>query len=169
MAQSLSFKVRRKEPVLVAPAEPTPHEFKHLSDIDDQDGLRFQMPAIQIYRNNHEQTMKGRDPVKIIREALEKALVWYYPFAGRLREMPGRKLVVECTGEGVLFIEADANVRLELFGEDLQPPFPCFDELLFDVEGSSGIINCPLLLIQVRNKLVFCRIVLLQIDRKTRC
>nr|XP_010933015.1 benzyl alcohol O-benzoyltransferase [Elaeis guineensis] len=147
MASSLTFKVRRHEPVLVAPAEPTPHEFKRLSDIDDQEGLRFQIPVIQFYRNDP--SMAGRDPARVIREALAKTLVHYYPFAGRLREGARRKLVVECTGEGVLFIEADADVRLEQFGDALQPPFPCLEELLYNVEGSGEVLNAPLLLIQV--------------------
>ena len=98
--------------------------------------------------------MQGRDPVKVIREALAQTLVFYYPFAGRLREGPVRKLVVECTGEGMMFIEADADVTLEQFGDALQPPFPCWEELLFDVPGSGGVLNCPLLLIQV-HKLFF--------------
>ncbi|KAJ6422529.1 hypothetical protein OIU84_027487 [Salix udensis] len=132
---------------MIKPAKPTPHEFKLLSDIDDQEGLRFHIPVIQFYRNNP--SMQGKDPVKIIREALAKTLVFYYPFAGRLREGPNRKLMVECTGEGILFIEADADVTLEQFGDALQPPFPCLDELLFDVPGSSGVLNCPLLLVQV--------------------
>jgi hypothetical protein len=93
--------------------------------------------------------MHGQDPVKVIRDALAQTLVFYYPFAGRLRKGPGRKLVVECTGEGVMFIEADADVTLQQFGDALQPPFPCMEELLFEVPGSGGILNCPLLLIQV--------------------
>ncbi|KAI3850368.1 hypothetical protein MKX03_000836 [Papaver bracteatum] len=48
-----------------------------------------------------------------------------------------------------MFIEADADVRLDEFGDALQPPFPCLEELIFDVPGSGGVINCPLLLIQV--------------------
>ncbi|KAE9451817.1 hypothetical protein C3L33_16278, partial [Rhododendron williamsianum] len=105
----LVFTVRRKTPELVAPARSTPHEYKPLSDIDDQEGLRFQIPVIQFYRKDG--AMEGRDPVKVIREAVAKTLVWYYPFAGRLRELgAGRKLMVHCTGEGVLFIEADADV-----------------------------------------------------------
>ncbi|KAM3682624.1 hypothetical protein ACB098_12G086800 [Castanea mollissima] len=146
-SRSLVFTVRRCEPELVAPAKPTPHEFKQLSDLDDRDSLRFQVPNIQFYRYNP--SMQGRDPVKIIREALAQTLVFYYPFAGRLKEGPGGKLVVECTGEGVMFTEADADVSLEQFGHEIHPPFPCIDELLYDVPGSGGMLDCPLLLIQV--------------------
>ena len=142
----LAFTVTRQQAELVPPANPTPRVFKPLSDIDDQEGLRFQIPVIQFYQRS---TGSG-DPVVVIKDALAKALVFYYPFAGRLREGPGRKLVVDCTGEGLLFVEADANVRLQDFGEYLQPPFPCLEELLFDVPASAGVLDCPLLLIQVR-------------------
>ncbi|GMI85447.1 hypothetical protein like AT5G17540 [Hibiscus trionum] len=144
---SLVFKVHRREPELIVPTNPTPHEYKLLSDIDDQEGFRFQIPVIQFYEYNP--SMQGRDPVKVIREALAQGLVFYYPFAGRLREGPHRKLMVDCTNEGLLFIEADADVSLEQFGETIQPPFPCLEGLLYDVPGSSGVLNCPLLLIQV--------------------
>ncbi|CAL0328074.1 unnamed protein product [Lupinus luteus] len=144
---SLVFEVNRKEAELVAPAKATPHEVKLLSDIDDQDSLRFQIPVIQFYR--YDPSMAGKDPVDVIRKAVAKALVFYYPFAGRLREGPCRKLMVDCSGEGVLFIEADADVTLNQFGDALQPPFPCLEELLYDVPGSQGVLNTPLLLIQV--------------------
>ncbi|KAL2345760.1 hypothetical protein Fmac_007045 [Flemingia macrophylla] len=67
-----------------------------------------------------------------------------------LREGPGRKLMVDCTGEGILFIEADADATLDQFGDPLQPPFPFFQELLYDVPGSQEIINTPILLLQWR-------------------
>ncbi|CAH8271405.1 unnamed protein product [Arabidopsis lyrata] len=84
-------------------------------------------------------------------ESLAETLVYYYPFAGRLREGQNRKLAVDCTGEGVLFIEADADVTLVEFEEKdaLKPPFPCFEELLFDIQGSSEMLNTPLMLMQV--------------------
>lgn len=144
---SLVFTVRRQKPEMITPAKPTPHETKLLSDIDDQEGLRFHIPVIQFYRNNP--SMHDKDPASVIRRALGETLVHYYPFAGRLREGPGRKLMVECTGEGILFIEADADVTLGEFGDDLQPPFPGLEELLYDVPGSSAVLGTPLLLIQV--------------------
>nr|KJB80922.1 hypothetical protein B456_013G121500 [Gossypium raimondii] len=130
-SKSLVFTVRRQEAELVVPCEPTPHECKPLSDIDDQEGHRFHVRGFHFHQSNL--SMKGQDPAKVIKEALAKALVFYYPFAGRLREGPNRKLIVDCTGEGVLFIEADADVSLVDFGDELYPPFPCAEELLYDV------------------------------------
>ncbi|KAL2924845.1 Benzyl alcohol O-benzoyltransferase [Bienertia sinuspersici] len=143
---SLVFKVTRQAPELIRPAGATPYELKELSDIDDQDFLRFHIPVIQFYRHSRG---KEKDPARVIKEAVAKALVSYYPFAGRLREKQGRKLVVECNRKGVIFIEADADVTLEAFGDQLHPPFPCFQELLYHVPGSTHLLDTPLILIQV--------------------
>ncbi|KAI5424160.1 hypothetical protein KIW84_030394, partial [Lathyrus oleraceus] len=143
----LIFTVRRFQQELVLPASSTPREVKLLSDIDDQQGLRFNIPFIFVYR--HEPSMEEKDPVKVLRNALSQTLVHYYPFAGRIKEGVGRKLMVDCTGEGVMFIEAEADVTLDQFGDSLHPPFPCFQELLYDVTGSELIIDRPIRLIQV--------------------
>ncbi|OAY81984.1 Benzyl alcohol O-benzoyltransferase [Ananas comosus] len=143
------FAVRRGELELVAPAEPTPRELKPLSDVDDQEGLRFYSSGIHVYRSNG--AKDGEDPATVIRDALAKALVFYYPLAGRLREGAGRKLAVECTAEGAVFAEADADVRLDDLEGALRPPFPCHEELLCPLQqGSTGsyIVDCPLLYIQ---------------------
>ncbi|KAL5833439.1 hypothetical protein ACOSQ3_017113 [Xanthoceras sorbifolium] len=147
------FSVKRQSPELIVPARPTPREVKQLSDIDDQESLRFQAPVIFFYKNDPSPTMKGRDPVKVIREAIGRALVFYYPLAGRLREGLNRKLTVDCTGEGVLFIEADANSTLEMLGDAIEPPCPYLDDLLYNVPGSDAIHGCPLMLIQVSSSL----------------
>jgi hypothetical protein len=131
----------------VRPAAPTPREVKLLSDIDDQEGLRFNLPFVFVFR--HEPSMTKKDPIKVLKHALSKTLVYYYPGAGRIREGVGRKLMVDCTGEGVMFIEAEADITLDQFGDALQPPFPCFQEILHDVPGSEYIIDRPIRLIQV--------------------
>ena len=148
-----AFAVHRRKLVLVGPAGPTPRETKRLSDIDDQETLRGYLPFVYFYRRGtgaHADDDRN-DPADVIRRALGEALVPYYPLAGRLREVEGRTLVVECTGEGVAFVEADADVRLaglEAAGP-LMSPFPWIDQLLCDVDRSSGVLNCPLLFIQV--------------------
>ncbi|XP_074321647.1 benzyl alcohol O-benzoyltransferase-like [Silene latifolia] len=140
----LALKVTRAMSDIVCPAEPTPREQKMLSDLDDQGGFRLHMAGIMFFKAHP--TMEGKDPVKVIKGALAKALVFYYPFAGRLVEGTNRKLIVDCTGEGVPFIEAEANASLDDFGPD--NPFP-LEDLLYDIPGNHEMIGAPLLILQV--------------------
>jgi benzyl alcohol O-benzoyltransferase len=143
-----TFTARRSDPILIVPAEPTPYQFKPLSDIDDQDGLRFYATGIHLYKGNP--SKEGQDPVRVIRNALAKALVSYYPIAGRLREAAGRKLLVECNSEGVVFVEADADVRVEYFGEAPTLPIPGARQLFYGPENCGHkVTDQPLLYIQV--------------------
>ncbi|GJY28962.1 benzyl alcohol O-benzoyltransferase-like protein [Tanacetum coccineum] len=120
MAQNntlLTFTVHRGAPELILPAKPTPRELKPLSDIDDQEGLRFQSQFIHFYHMDPK--MRNKNPANVIREALAKVLVFYYPLDGQLKEGPERKLMVDCSGQGVLFIEAEADVMLNQFRDAL--------------------------------------------------
>ncbi|KAF0916480.1 hypothetical protein E2562_007564 [Oryza meyeriana var. granulata] len=113
--------------------------------------MRLYSSGIHLYRNNPGK--QGQDPAKVIREALAKALVLYYPLAGRLREEAGRKLVVECAGQGVMFAEADADLAADDFGDVQSPPFPCFEQFILEgttIAGVEPVIDRPLLYIQVR-------------------
>ncbi|XP_028755979.1 methanol O-anthraniloyltransferase-like [Neltuma alba] len=144
------FCTKHSEAELVAPAKPTPCETKKLSDIDDQEGLRFHLPLVMFFRNDNEASiLEGKDPAMVIREAISQALVYYYPLAGRLREGENRKLMVECNGEGVLFLEADADVSLLELGDSILPPCPYLNHFLLPLPASEAILGCPLLFFQV--------------------
>ncbi|KAL3818367.1 hypothetical protein ACJIZ3_004272 [Penstemon smallii] len=144
LSNTVVFQVKRGEPELIVPDKPTPNEIKPLSDIDDQDGLRFLVPMIFFYPGK-----SSHDPVHVIRKGLGEALVFYYPFAGRIFEGADRKLMVNCNSEGVVFVEANANIKIEQLGDGIFPPCPYMDEFLCTAPDSGGIIGCPLLFFQV--------------------
>nr|GLL48761.1 methanol O-anthraniloyltransferase-like [Ipomoea trifida] len=147
MAVEKTFIVWHKEPELLGPAKPTPQETKELSDIDDQKGLRFHFCMIMFYRANP--LMKGKDPVEAIRDAVAEALVWYYPLAGRLIQGPKDKFMVDCSAQGISFIEADCSFSLEDLGDAIKPPCLYSKEFLYEVPGSDEMLGCPLMVVQV--------------------
>nr|XP_048330730.1 alcohol acyl transferase 1 allele GSa-like [Ziziphus jujuba var. spinosa] len=66
-----------------------------------------------------------------------------------LKEGLGGELLVDCNGEGVLFIEAEADVSFEQLGHPIEPPLPYIDKILGNFPSYDGVLGCPLLLIQV--------------------
>ncbi|KAL5224787.1 hypothetical protein ABZP36_011426 [Zizania latifolia] len=147
-----SFIARRSRAELVAPAQPTPQDTKLLSDMDDYAPNRYYYPWAEFFQRRDfagRAALAPEDPAEAIRAALAKALVLYYPLAGRLREAPGGKLVVDCTAEGVVFVEADADVRLQDLGQPLLPPYPCVEELLCDAGDTRVVVAKPIVFLQV--------------------
>ncbi|KAK9668798.1 hypothetical protein RND81_13G087400 [Saponaria officinalis] len=124
-----------------------PHEFKELSDVDDQEGLRFQIPLIQFYRSHDHPGCPARQSCnrKVAgpsqgdqggrSKSLSVVLTVRRATKGEGRAEVGGRVY----GDGIIFIEADADVGLDYFAESLKPPFPQSEELLFDVPGSSGV------------------------------
>lgn len=148
----VTFKAHRSDPELVTPASPTPQGSKTLSDVDSQIPLWFYATVIEFFRprnavDGHD-TQAVVDVAEAIREALAKALVYYYPIAGRLREVSKGKLAVECSG-GVVFVDAHADVRLDELGEPLLPPYPCIEELVCDIGDAKDVVGRPLMFMQV--------------------
>ncbi|KAM0830809.1 hypothetical protein ACQ4PT_025059 [Festuca glaucescens] len=145
----VTFTAHRGKPELVAPARATAREVRSLSDLDTSPGLRSYITEIEFFRCR----VPGGAPEQLassLKAGLAEALVYYYPVAGRLREVPGRKkLVVDCTAEGVVFVEAHANVRLEELKKPLVPPYPCVEELMCDVGDLTTVIGKPLLYLQM--------------------
>jgi Transferase family len=53
------------------------------------------------------------EPANVIKEALAKALVFFYPLAGRIVEPEPGQPAIECSAHGVYFVEAKADCTLE--------------------------------------------------------
>lgn len=60
---------------------------------------------------------------KLLREALARTLVPFYPFAGRLRRDENGRVEIICNDEGVLLVEVEADATIEDFG-DFAPSQP---------------------------------------------
>lgn len=149
MKQKSFMSRRRGNPEFVTPVRATPHESKLLSDLDDHWDLHYLQPGLEFFHAVDSDRRPAR-PGDNIKTALAEALVYYYPIAGRLREMPkGHKLAVECTAEGVVFVEAEAEATLEDFGEPPMPTFHGAEGFLCDVGDTRVIVGRPLFYMQV--------------------
>ncbi|MBA0769471.1 hypothetical protein Gotri_018198 [Gossypium trilobum] len=134
--------VVRSRRSLVTPSQQTPSGKLDLSFIDKVPVLRCYTRTLHVYKH-------GPEASKVIREALSKALVPYYPLAGRLKESDNNQLQVECSGKGAWFVEASADSSLHAFNyfDDANFDIP-YDELLPDqVPKSEGME--PLVQMQV--------------------
>lgn len=102
--------VRVKEALVVPPSEPTPSRTLTLSALDSQLFLRFTIEYLLIYRQppvSHDQDFITAR----VKSALARALVPYYPLAGRVRAKPDGSnfLEVVCRSQGAVFIEAQSD------------------------------------------------------------
>ncbi|PWA84990.1 HXXXD-type acyl-transferase family protein [Artemisia annua] len=123
----MEFSVTKSNGSLVQPSKPTPSTTLDLSRIDRLPVLRCNARTLHVF--------EAIGPLGVaqstIREALSKALVPYYPLAGRLTSNGSN---IDCTGDGVWFVEATANCSLKSVGyfedvtsipfNELLPPHP---------------------------------------------
>ncbi|GLJ29798.1 hypothetical protein SUGI_0588500 [Cryptomeria japonica] len=142
------FKVEIVESCLVQPCLPdSPRSTLYLSNLDNQPLVRMAFNTLLVYEAC-ENVLPH--PAKTIREALSKVLVYYYPLAGRLRKKEDGKLQVECTGEGVLFVEAMVDNSLSVLG-DLDQLKPSFKQLLFRFPFDNALEDVHPMVLQVNH------------------
>jgi len=135
------------EPSLVPPAEETPSGLYYLSNLDQNIAVIVQ--TVYCFRAA-DGAGDGISACDVLRESLAKVLVHYYPLAGRLAISGEGKLVVDCTGEGAVFVEAEADCAMADIGDVTDPDPSVLGRLVYSVPGAKNILEMPPLAAQVR-------------------
>lgn len=136
--------VKLDEPTLVPPAEETKKGMYFLSNLDQN--IAVPMRTVFFYKRD---SKGNEDAVKVIKNALSKLLVHYYPLAGRLKISSEGKLIVDCTGEGVVFVEAEANCAIDEIVEISKLDPLILKKMVYDIPGAQNILQMPPLVAQV--------------------
>jgi len=139
--------VKIKACYVVKPAEPTWVGIQPLSQLD-QIGVMKHVPTIYFYNNEAIKDWLSR-PNKVIgtlKDSLSRALVPFYPLAGRLRRVDGG-LELECNAKGVELIEAESSHLMSDFGDFSN--FKGFEGLFPQLDYSKPVEDHPLYLVQL--------------------
>ncbi|KAK6924635.1 hypothetical protein RJ641_008961, partial [Dillenia turbinata] len=118
--------------------------FYFLNNLDQN--IAVTVHTIYGFKSDNRGNMEAADMLK---EALSKVLVHYYPSAGRLTVSPEGKLIVDCIGKGAVFVEADANCKLEEIGDVTKADFANLGKLVYDIPGATHILEIPPLAVQL--------------------
>lgn len=135
--------IQIKESIIVRPAEDTPKKSLWSSNLD------LLVPMVHIPTLNFYKPVNGSSGYfnpQELREALSRALVRFYPMAGRLEKDENDRMSISCNAEGVLFVEAATSSTVD----ELSGFTPHSEKLQFIPEvDRSSIFSYPLLLLQV--------------------
>ncbi|KAK2986513.1 hypothetical protein RJ640_021388 [Escallonia rubra] len=141
------MRIEVRETTMVGPAQgataPPPRRRLWNSNVDLV-VPNFHTPSVYFYRPTGSPSFF--DP-KVLKDALGRALVPFYPMAGRLSRDEDGRIEIDCNGEGVLFVEALSDGVVDDFG-DFAPTLE-LRQLIPAVDYSQGISTYPLLVLQV--------------------
>lgn len=137
-----------KASIMVRPAEDTPRRILWNSNVDLVVS-KMHTPSVYFYRPNG--STNFYDP-QILKAALARALVPFYPMAGRLRRDENDRIEIDCNGEGVLFVEAETNAVIDDLVDS--PPTMELRRLIPAVSYTEDISSYALLVLQVKFHLI---------------
>ncbi|XP_021727515.1 omega-hydroxypalmitate O-feruloyl transferase-like [Chenopodium quinoa] len=145
---TFDLKVKRLgEPTLVQTAEETPKGLYFLSNLDQN--IAVIVRTIYCFKSEE----KGNELAgEVLKEALSKVLVHFYPLAGRLTISPQGKLIIDCTNDGTqgaVFVEAEADCNMDKIGDSTKPDPITLGKLVYDIPGAKNILEIPPLVTQV--------------------
>jgi shikimate O-hydroxycinnamoyltransferase len=128
---------------MVQPSEEVARQRVWISNIDLKTP-NVHTPSVYFYKTN---TTSNFFDAKIMKEALSKVLVLFYPMSGRLFCDKDNRVEIDCDSQGVLFVEADTDSFIDDFGDFAPTLHLC--KLIPIVDYSHGIGTYPLLVLQV--------------------
>lgn len=134
-----------RESRMVRPAEETPKIKLWISNLDLMVPKYSHTQCVFFYRSNGAES--NFFDAKVMKEALSRVLVPFYPMGGRLIEDKDGRIEIDCQEQGVLFVEAESDGVLDDFG-DFAPRLE-FLKLFPTIDYSHGIDSFPLLVVQV--------------------
>uniref|UniRef100_A0A0E0CNB9 Uncharacterized protein n=1 Tax=Oryza meridionalis TaxID=40149 RepID=A0A0E0CNB9_9ORYZ len=145
------MKINVRGSTMVRPAEETPRVRLWNSSLDLV-VPRFHTPSVYFFRRGEAAAAAAEGGSYFdgerMRRALAEALVPFYPMAGRLAHDEDGRVEIDCNGEGVLFVEADApGATVDDFG-DFAPTMD-LKRLIPTVDYTDGISSFPILVLQV--------------------
>ncbi|XP_042439874.1 omega-hydroxypalmitate O-feruloyl transferase-like isoform X1 [Zingiber officinale] len=144
LREKVALEVKQGRVSLVPPAEETEKGLYFLTNLDQNIAVIVQ--TIYCFKAGD----KGNaSAVAVIKEALAKVLVHYYPLAGRLTISLEGKLIVDCTGEGAVFVEAEADCEMDDIGDIGKPDPATLGKLVYNVPGAKNILEIPPVVAQV--------------------
>lgn len=135
----MDVKVQVVESSFIAPSEPTPRKRLWLSSLDLVQANKGHIPIIYLYYGSSDVATADFFNVARLKEAMAKALVAFYPLAGRIGVNTDGRMEITCNDEGALFVVAQAD----LTADDVKAfkPSPELRNLLVPrIEPSSSII-----------------------------
>ncbi|XP_035846183.1 shikimate O-hydroxycinnamoyltransferase [Helianthus annuus] len=107
------MKVVVRESTMVKPAEETP-KVKLWNSCLDLIAPNFYTLMVYFYWPNGAPNFFD---TKVMKDGLSRALVAFYPIAGRLRQGKDGRSEIDCQGQGVLFLEAESDGVIDDFAE----------------------------------------------------
>ncbi|KAJ0090662.1 hypothetical protein Patl1_14613 [Pistacia atlantica] len=144
------MEIHVKKTSVVRPAQQTPSHSLEMSNLDLLNAHFGQVPLVYFYRRPAVSERSDFFDTSLLKEALSKALVAFYPLAGRLKRDENGRLHIECNAEGVLFVEAETSCVIDdEFGDDNFTPSLKMRQLVPSLDYSSkNISSSPLLVSQ---------------------
>ncbi|CAH8295055.1 unnamed protein product [Eruca vesicaria subsp. sativa] len=145
MGDSSQFVVTTKTPVLVAPKSETPKGLYYLSNLDQN--IAVMVKTLYYFKSK---SRTNQEAYSVIKKSLSEVLVHYYPVAGRLTISPEGKIAVNCTGEGVVLVEAETNCEIDMIQEAIyENRMEIIEKFVYDLPDARNILEIPPVIIQV--------------------